>query len=160
MKYPKFTIFLYLFIFTSYGHTQNRVPINGFSGAMEAVMQIVDKNPVIYSHLSAVHPNNIAMCAAVGIYASAQLAVNIKSYNDSEVKVQALNAGIMTKAYSRLNSTGVLPEGSLQPHISLLKQEGGAAFNKMWPLCDKINSSILPLIREDFAFYISRPLVR
>ncbi len=68
-------------------------------------MQIVDKNPIIYSHLSKVHPNNIAMCTAVGLYASAQLAVNIKSYNDSEVKVQALNAGIMTKAHSRLNST-------------------------------------------------------
>ncbi len=160
MKFPKIIIFLYLFIYSGYGYTQNRAPINSFSGAMEAVMQIVDKNPSIYSHLSAVHPNNIAMCAAVGLFASAQMAVNIKSYNDSEVKVQALNAGVMTKVYSRLNSTGVLPEGSLQPHINLLKQEGVGAFNKIWPLCDKIISSVIPLIREDFAFYISRPLIR
>ena len=160
MKFLKVFYFLCFFLFSNIGYTQNRPPINGFSGAMEASIQIVDRNQIIYSQLSTVHPNNIAMCASVGAFASARIVMNINSFNDNEVKVQAFNAGLMAKVYSRLNSTGVLPDGSLQQYTNILRQEGVTAFNRMWPLCDKIVSSILPLIRDDFAFYILRPLVR
>jgi hypothetical protein len=139
---------------------RNLPPIKGFSGAMEAAIQIIENNPRIYNQMSSVNPNNVAMCAAAGTFSSAEIITNIKSYNDNEVKVQAFMVALMTKSYSRLNSAGILPEGSLKPYLNILKQEGAAGFNKMFPVCDKITASILPLINSEFSNYIMRPLIK
>ena len=142
------------------GNVQNRPPIHGFNGAMEAVMQIVDNNPQIYTRISSLNPDNIAMCGAAGMFAAARIVINQERYTEAEIKVHAFNAGVMTRAFARLESTGILPGGSLMPYVNRLKQEGVTAFNEMWPTCDKIGASIIALIQNEYSIYTLRPLIR
>ena len=140
---------------------QNQSPMNGFPDAQQAVIEILEKNPqVIKQLIESENPNDIAMCTAVGMFASVNMIQNSKDFKEGEIKVQAFNAALMMKAHAQLNPNEKYADSSLKNYVGMLKQQGVGAFNNMWPICDEINSKITPLIRQEFKSYVLRPLIK
>ena len=142
---------------------QNSTPLRGFNDALKASLDIAEKNPKFLNYIiSTASSNDIAMCAAIGMKATAFSAVNPEALDGPVAKVHALNAAGMGKSYQYLVDKGTIPKGTLMTYVNIFNPLSlGDILEKNWSTCDRVLAAAMKLVdQNELTTFLRRPYVK
>lgn len=114
--------------------------LRGFTDVLRVAMYLSERNPqFVDAYIAASSPQQIAMCAAIGMRVGIAAVMNPNLFADNEVvKAHALNSAVTVVAHKKLSDQGRMPQELLSMYVDRFKPLTLVSIlESNWPVCDK-----------------------
>jgi hypothetical protein len=135
--------------------------LRSFNDVLKVAIYLSERNPqFVDAYITVSSPQQIAMCATIGMKAGAVAAMNPNLFADnSMVKIHALNSAVSTLAHKKLSDQGRMPKEFLSMYVDRFKPLTLVnILESNWPVCDKALAFAFKRLSEnEFANYVKWP---